>query len=143
MAANARFAIAVHTLGMLAFADRMPVSSERIAESVGTNPVTIRRIVQALTRAGLVEGRMGPSGGARLTRPPGEITLRDVYRAVDEGEVFALPRSGGNACCGMSQAVRPVLEEIFAEAAAALEDSLGRLTVAAVIGRVQERRACG
>jgi hypothetical protein len=71
-------AVAIHTLGMLAFADECPVTSEKIAESVQTNAVSIRRLFQALGKAGLVVGQMGPNGGARLARSPKQITLAEV-----------------------------------------------------------------
>ena len=139
MAANARLAVAIHTLGMLAFADECPVTSDRIAESVHTNAVSIRRLFQALGKAGLVVGQMGPNGGARLARTPDQITLADIWRAVDDDELFALPRSGGNPSCSLNRAVRPVLGEVFGEASAALEASLARVTLGDVIGRVQAR----
>src|SRR5919107_1421123 len=115
MAANARLAVAIHTLGMLAFSDECAVTSEKIAESVQTNAVSIRRLFQALGKAGLVVGQMGPNGGARLARSPREITLAEVWRAVDDDELFALPRSGGNPCCSLNQAVRPVLAAVFGD----------------------------
>jgi len=139
MAANARLAVAIHTLGMLAFADECAVTSDRIAESVHTNAVSIRRLFQALGKAGLVVGQMGPNGGARLARAPEQITLADVWRAVDDDELFALPRSGGNPSCSLNRAVRPVLGEVFAAASAALEASLAGVTLADVIGRVHAR----
>ena len=139
MATNARFAVAIHTLGMLAFADELPVSSERIAESVDTNPVTIRRVFQALGRAGLVVGHMGASGGARLARPAEAIDLAEVWRAVDDGPLFGFPPSGGNPECAVSCGVQPVLAEVFDEATAALEGALARISLADVIARVQAR----
>ena len=139
MSANARLAVAIHTLGMLAFADECPVTSDRIAESVQTNAVSIRRLFQTLGKAGLVIGQMGPNGGARLARSPEEITLADIWRAVDDDELFAMPRSGGNPCCSLNRAVRPVLGEVFADATAALEHALAGVTLADVIGRVQAR----
>jgi Rrf2 family protein len=145
MATNARLAAAIHTLGLLAFADGEPVTSERIAGSVSTNPVTIRRIFQALGRAGLVIGQMGPNGGARLARAPEAIRLDEVWRALGDGELFAFPPSGGNPHCPVSCAVKPVLGEIFAAAESALERSLAEVTLADVIARVQARSggACG
>ena len=139
MPTNARFAIAIHTLGMLAFADELPVSSERIAESVDTNAVTIRRVFQALNRAGLVVGQMGASGGARLARSPETIDLAAVWRAVDDGPLFGFPPSGGNPDCAVSCGVQPVLAEVFDEATGALERALARITLADVIARVRAR----
>ena len=108
MALSARFAIAVHTLGVLALAGDGPVTSERIAASVHTNPVTIRRIFQALGRAGLVVGQLGPNGGTRLARAPEAIDLAEVWRAVEDGELFAFAASGGNPACPVSCGVQPV-----------------------------------
>ena len=40
-------------------------------------------ILGELRRAGLVRSQRGPSGGYLLDRPPGDITIADVMRAVD------------------------------------------------------------
>lgn len=141
MALSARFAVAVHTLGVLALAGGGPVSSERIAESVRTNAVTIRRLFQALGRAGLVVGQMGPNGGARLARPADAITLAEVWRAVEDGDLFAFAASGGNPGCAVSCAVKPVLGAIFDDAEAALEQVLAGVTLAAVADRVRAHAA--
>jgi len=42
----------------------------------------LEQILQDLRRAGLVETRRGPRGGYALARPPAEISLADVLRAV-------------------------------------------------------------
>jgi Rrf2 family protein len=137
MALSARFAVAVHTLGLLALDGGGPVSSERIAQSVRTNAVTIRRLFQALGRAGLVVGQMGPNGGARLARPAESISLADVWRAVEDGDLFAFAASGGNPGCAVSCGVQPVLGEIFDRAEAALERGLADVTLATVVARVR------
>lgn len=139
MALSARFAIAVHTLGILSMSRGGAVSSERIAESVHTNPVTIRRLFQALGRAGLVVAQVGPNGGARLARAPEAIDLAEVWRAVEDGDLFAFAASGGNPDCQVSCAVQPVLGEIFGEAEAALERELSRISLADVVARVRAR----
>jgi Rrf2 family iron-sulfur cluster assembly transcriptional regulator len=42
----------------------------------------LTQILQDLRKAGLVEARRGPGGGYALARPPDQITLADVLRAV-------------------------------------------------------------
>ena len=42
----------------------------------------LTQILQDLRKAGLVEARRGPGGGYALSRPPEQITLADVLRAV-------------------------------------------------------------
>lgn len=127
---NSRFAVAVHVLTLLASEDGKPVTSEYIAGSVNTNPSLVRRLLATLSRAGLTTARLGTGGGARLARPADRITLRDVYRAVDEGGIFAMHREGPNPACPIGRTIQGALEEQFAAATAALEAELERTTVA-------------
>src|SRR5438552_10981521 len=90
MAANSQFSMAVHVLTMLANAGDGHLKSERIAGSVNTNAVVIRRLISQLNQAKLVSSQTGAGGGTRLARAPGEISLAEVYEAVCCGEVFAL-----------------------------------------------------
>ncbi len=53
-----------------------------IAESVNTNAVVIRRILGMLKNAGLVDMKRG-TGGSYLTKPIEDISLLEVYKAVD------------------------------------------------------------
>jgi DNA-binding IscR family transcriptional regulator len=45
MSTSSRFAVAVHVLTLMAWADEEPLKSEQVAESVNTNPVVIRRML--------------------------------------------------------------------------------------------------
>lgn len=63
------------------------VSAEKLAE-VDNVPVDyVSQILAKLRRAGLVASHRGSAGGYALSRPPAEITLGQVVRAVD-GDVF-------------------------------------------------------
>lgn len=144
---NSRFAVAIHVLALARVArgdaTGLPVTSEQMAESVNTNPVVIRRILGSLREAGLVASQPGPGGGWRLTRPPAEITLRDVYRAVACEPLFALPRREPNAECAVGKSLPRVLEICFREAEAALEARLAQVTVSDVIASVMSGEDCG
>ena len=54
--------------------------------------------LQALRRAGLLEGVRGPSGGYRLARPAAEISVLDILRALEPAETDTLPAALGYAC---------------------------------------------
>ena len=146
MQANSRFAVAIHVLALARVARAgalgLPVTSEQMAESVNTNPVVIRRILGALREAGLVASQPGPGGGWRLLRRPDDISLRDVYRAVEAEPLFALPRREPNAGCAIGKQLPAVLEGWFRAAEAALEDRLGQVTLADVIASVLASGAC-
>jgi len=43
----------------------------------------LRRVVAELAGAGIVHTMAGPKGGVALARPPGEITLKDIFLAME------------------------------------------------------------
>ncbi len=139
MAGNSRFATAIHVAGMLSFADRMPMTSDAIAQSCGTNAVVIRRLISLLTKHGLVAVKKGTGGGARLTRDPEQITLGDIYDALDEGALFDVPQFDAAHECELAKVVRPVLSGVLREAETDLRRSLKDRTLAEVIELVRLR----
>lgn len=88
---NTQFAVAVHVLTLLAGHQADPLSSDKMSESTGSNPVYVRRVLGHLREAGLVGSRPGPRGGWHLERDPEAITLGDAWRAVQDGApIFGL-----------------------------------------------------
>lgn len=134
---SSRVAVAVHVLAYMAWKRSEAVTSERIASSVNTNPVVVRRIVGALRNAGMVTVQPGVGGGATLAREPEEITLLDVYRAVEDGEeLFSLHPSEPSRSCNVGGNIRDVLRPIFCTAHRAMESVLDQVTIADVGGQV-------
>jgi len=87
MKRNSRLSLALHTLGHMAGDPTQMQTSADIAEHAGTNPVVVRRVLGKLREAGLLESEKGHAGGWRLARLPSQITLADVYLALDESLV--------------------------------------------------------
>ncbi|HEU0301350.1 MAG TPA: Rrf2 family transcriptional regulator, partial [Longimicrobium sp.] len=104
---SSRMAVAVHVLAYLAWRRDEPITSERMASSVNTNPVVVRRIMGSLRNAGLVSVQPGVGGGAQLAREPEDITLLEVYRAVEEKEeLFAMHSSEPCRHCDIGGHIR-------------------------------------
>src|SRR5271170_6309961 len=102
MSANSRLTVATHILAWMALVARNnpdPVTSERIAASVNTNPVVIRRTLGLLAKAGLVESYRGVNAGWRLTRSADTTSLLHVFDALEEGALFALHPSKPSQAC--------------------------------------------
>jgi Rrf2 family protein len=137
--ASSRFAVAVHILTLLAQAKGEPITSEYIAGSVNTNPSLIRRMLSALHAAGLTTSQLGTGGGALLARDAGEITLLEVYRAVDEGELFAMHREQPNPDCPVGCNIQAELHDRFDSATLAMERELERTTIAQMLAGVTGR----
>ncbi len=69
--------------------DEGPVSLAWVARVRGLPLPYLERIISILRKAGLVESARGIKGGYRLTKPPSEISVGDVLRALGS-EVFSI-----------------------------------------------------
>ncbi|HET6232904.1 MAG TPA: Rrf2 family transcriptional regulator [Longimicrobiaceae bacterium] len=139
MTTSSRFAVAVHVLTLLEMSGGVPVTSEYAAGSVNTNAAVVRRILSMLAKAGLTRSQMGTGGGALLARPADEITLLDVHRAVDDGELFGLHREPPNPACPVGRNIQGALEVEMDAAARALEERLAVQTIAGIVHDVTRR----
>lgn len=128
-ATSTRFVVATHVITVLAARTPEPVTSERLAGSANTNPTVVRRLVGMLTRAGLVKTRLGAGGGAMLAKPASEISLLDVFRAVEDTEVFCTHRSGPSSECPVGSSILGALLPVLGEAKHAMEAVLAGTSV--------------
>ncbi len=62
-----------------------PQSIKLIAERQGIPEAYLEQLIAVLRREGLVISNRGAQGGYRLVRPPAEITVGDVLRALEGG----------------------------------------------------------
>lgn len=138
MLSSSRFIVAIHALSVLArHAGKGPVCSTAVAASVHTNPVVIRRLMTALERARLVRSISGRSGGFELSRAARDITLADVYRAVEDETIFRMHKTDPDAECPVAAQLGRILAPPLKAAEAAMSASLSRTTlqdVAAAVG---------
>lgn len=137
---NSRFTVAVHLLTLLAGArERCPgvsLTSEMASESVNTNPVVVRRILGTLRKAGMVSSQPGPNGGWFLEREPEQITLRAVYRAVQDEALFSMHHRPPSSTCMVGRNIQQALNGFFREAEEAMEAKLAQKTIADVVQSV-------
>ncbi len=136
---NTQFAVGVHMLTLLA--DRGPelLSSAEMAGSADANPVYVRRVLGRLREAGIVSSRPGVGGGWELVRDPTDITLGDVWRAIQADDRL-LGLHQVNPRCEVGRAIQRHLAAVDRRAKAALQSELDRITVAEMLP-VRSRRA--
>lgn len=130
MKITSRFTVAVHTLLVIYnFSATTKVTSDFIAASVQVNPVVIRRTLLSLKAAGMVDVKAG-SGGASIVKDMGDITLYDVYKAVDsmDGDMFHF-HENPNPACPVGRNIHAVLDSHLADAQAAMENELKKVTL--------------
>lgn len=133
MATNTQFSIAVHLLAGLGYRKGREATSGELAMSVNTSPSFVRRTLAKLSKAGLVETTTGKSGTCRLGREPNEISLLDVYEAVDAPKAFAIHAYAPLKPCPVSCNIKTALEHALTKTQEAMEDSLRSITLAEII----------
>lgn len=130
MPTSTRFAVAVHVLTALAVSDGKPLRSEDIAYSANTGPVVIRGLLSRLSEAGLTRSQLGAGGGALLAKRSKDIRLLDVYRAVEDTELFSLHRTPPCETCAVGGNILEAIEPVLTRARNALEKELSKVTIA-------------
>lgn len=111
MAQSGRFQLGVRVLAVLASEAGAMHTSAAIAEALNESAVMVRRTFLLLHKAGLIEQKKGPHGGARLKIAPKQIGLGDVFEAtagewltLDDKAVSALMKKvRGDAIAAMNE----------------------------------------
>ncbi|MEM1128398.1 MAG: Rrf2 family transcriptional regulator [Bacteroidota bacterium] len=135
---NSQFTIALHILGFLAYRAGDSLTSETLAQTYGTSPVVLRRVLAKLQRAGLVETRRGPGGGSILAHQASEITLRQAYEAISD-DSHILPRHPGDGSGRPALVLAEYVNGLCIEAEEVLLKRLEQVTVAEMDRYVRTR----
>ena len=138
MKITSRFTIAVHTLvAIRTLGKEYKMTSEFLASSVNVNPVIIRRTLLSLKAVGKVDVKAG-SGGATLKKDPMDITLYDIYVAMDclDGELFHF-HENPNPNCPVGRNIHAVLDTHLSDAQVAMENELKKVTLADIINSMK------
>lgn len=76
-------------VALLGIQDRkIPLHSQLVAERLGISTSYLKKIVQKLAKADLVKTVSGRDGGIVLARDPQQITLLDVFDAIESSVPF-------------------------------------------------------
>ena len=75
--------MAYHALAVLsANQDRFRTAGE-ISRTISGSEAHLAKVMRRLVRAGLVRSTRGPGGGFKIAKPADEISLLDIYEAVE------------------------------------------------------------
>jgi Rrf2 family protein len=123
MRVSAKADYAVRAAIELAGAGEGPVKGEALSQAQEIPLKFLENILGELKHAGLVRSQRGMDGGYWLARPPDEITVADVIRAV-EGPLASVRGSSPESLkyAGRSQPLRNVWIAVRANLRAVLED---------------------
>lgn len=140
MSISSRFTVGVHILALIELNKEGISSSEYLAGSVNTNPTLIRKIMGMLKKAKLIQVHPGIAG-AKLAKEPSNITLLDVYNAVDvvqEKELFSV-HENSNPDCPVGRNIQDSITPVLSTAQLALEKELENVTIEDIIKDITEK----
>lgn len=126
---SSRLPVAVHILlAIVEFEGKEKTTSTFLAGSVNVNPVIIRNMLGQLKTAGLVTVKAG-EGGASLTKDPKDITLMDVFNAVEKEEMLFHFHENPNPECPVGKNVHAVLDRRLFSIQEAMQKQMGSITL--------------
>lgn len=135
---NTQFSIAVHVL--VGIAKYKHVNTVQLAQSVNTNPIFIKRIVGKLAKNGLLISSRGRNGGNCLVREAKDISLLDVYRAVNAPTLFAIHHYEKVASCSISSNIQQALTDIRSDLQNEVEQKLVQISIQDMLDDINLRK---
>jgi Rrf2 family protein len=139
MANNVQFSIAVHIMAGLACGCDQDLKSGDLAMSVNTSPSFVRRTLAKLSKAGLVKTATGKAGACWLAKDAKDISLLDIYEAVDAPKAFSIHSYAEQKACKVSCHIKAALEKSLAKTQKAMETSLSEISLAQIASDVKRR----
>ena len=107
--------IAVHCLIFInEYGEENKVTSELLSLSTGCNPVTIRNIISAMKKDGIIDVKFG-TGGAKLAVPMQNISLYRICAAVDPKAIDKMisVHSSPSPFCPVGRNIGAVLDRTY------------------------------
>lgn len=140
MAYSTKLSDALHVLAYIAMQQGSDLSSDAIATSLASNPSSVRQLMGRLKRAGLIASTTGHPL-PRLARDAADVTMLDVYRAVEGEKPLLHLDTHVNPACGVGVNVQAVIGEKFSDVQRAAERAMDAVALAEIIAAYRERTA--
>ena len=128
----------VHVMVLIAINQENSLSSASIAESIHTNPGFVRQLMLKLKKAELmtsVAGHARPS----LSKPADQITLLDIYKAVEGEKPLLHLDTHTNPDCGVGINIQLSLQGFYNEIQKNTEEKMNTITLQDIINTYYQR----
>ena len=130
---SSRLPIAVHILlAIVEFEGKNKTTSVFLAGSVNVNPVIIRNTLGQLKAAGLITVKAG-EGGSALAKKPEDISLMDIFEAVEKEEELFHFHENPNPECPVGRNVHAVLDKRLLSIQEAMKQEMKSITLQSLI----------
>lgn len=130
---------AVHILAYLDIYQGNDLSSRAIAASIESNPSVVRSLASDLRKAGLIDSRQGVAG-AELAKKPAEISLYDVFMAIDADHNLLHIDPKTNPQCVVGGNIQAVLTKSYQQVEAQAFNEMRQITLQDIIDQIKVRQ---
>lgn len=128
----------VHILVFIALSDNQTLSSADMAVSIQTNPAYVRQLMAKLKAAELIQSRRGQANPA-IVKPPKDITLLEIYRAVEGEKPLLHLDTHTNPNCGIGVNIQLALADYYARIQEHAEQEMQHITLQNIIDSYHQR----
>ena len=123
---------AVHIMVFIALNPKSNLSSASIAESIMTNAGFVRQIMSKLKQAGLISSTKGHPKPV-ISYPLPQITLFDIYRAVEGEKPLLHLDTHTNPSCGVGVNIQLALKDYYNEIQECAEEKMKQITLQQIV----------
>lgn len=108
----------------------------QLAQDLNIARPTAVKILQSLNQAGIIETREGAKGGVRLAKPAVEITVLDIFVAIEGERPLFQTRLNFNVQGVKPTLVQEAIATLFSDAEIAMKGELERTTIADLMAAI-------
>ena len=129
---SSKLSDAVHILVLIALNPLESLSSNAMAVSIHTNAGFIRQLMGALRKGGLIASVHGHAKPT-LTREPADISLLDIYKAVEGDKPLLHLDTHTNPECGVGMNIQYSLQDYYDEVQRSAEQKMAEISLEDII----------
>lgn len=136
---SSKLSVGIHILCMVSLGV-CPVTSDEIAGSIGTNPALVRRLMGKLKAARILRVQTG-LGATGLAKPPEEISLLEVFRAVEPRRILFDIHGGTDIDCPVGAHIGGILGQLYDGMQKELEERLDQVKLSDLLTQFPQARS--
>jgi DNA-binding IscR family transcriptional regulator len=134
---NNKFSVGVHIMTALGDHHGEQVTSADLTVSVRARESQVRRVLSKLVKAGLAVTARGRHGFSSLSRPAREISLLEIYRAVEAPPVFSIHEYPKEKTCRTSCTHKEAMVWLLEDTQGAFETRLGQRMLCEMVAKAR------
>lgn len=108
---STKLSVSIHLL-LLSVHVTLPLTSLEASKSIQTNPVVLRKLMSKLHKAGLIDIKKN-QGITALKKHPSEITLLEIFKAVEDNQMLFDVHHTSNINCQVGATIEEKLTGIY------------------------------